>query len=254
MKRTVLATIRTMIAVPTFFVFTLLASGYVLIVVAFRPHSPHVDTVIQLWSRLFLSVAPITWTVEGRDRIDPNEQYIFVSNHLSNFDIPLLFRAIPNRIRYMAKAELFKIPLLSQAMSRVGIIKIDRGAGRTAHAGINRGVEAARDLGYSLIVFPEAARARDGQFHGFKKGAFRIAITNELPVVPVTVYGTWEVWRPGAWVFYPGRARVVIHDPIPVAGLTVADIETLRQQTRDIVETSFNELRSLAVNEADAAE
>lgn len=249
MKRTMLATVRTIIAVPTFFIFTLMASAYVLVVVAVKPHSPHVDTVIQVWSRLFLTVAPITWTVEGRDRVDPNAQYIFVSNHLSNFDIPLLFRAIPNRIRYMAKAELFKIPILAQAMSRVGIIKIERGAGRSAHAGINRGVAEARDHGYSLIVFPEATRARDGEFHGFKKGAFRIAITNDLPVVPVAIYGTWEVWRPGAWVFFPGKARVVIHEPIPVDGLTVADIEPLRQQTHDVVEASFNELRQQAKGE-----
>ena len=246
MNQRALATIRTMIAVPTFFLFTLAASAYVLVVVVIRPHSPHVDKVIQVWSRLFLTVAPITWSVEGRDRIDPDAQYIFVSNHLSNFDIPLLFRAIPNRIRYMAKAELFKIPLLAQAMSRVGIIKIDRGAGRAAHAGINRGVRVATEQGYSLIVFPESTRARDGQFHGFKKGAFRIAITNDLPVVPVTIYGTWEVWRPGAWVFYPGQAKVVIHDPIPVEGLTVADIDALRQQTHDIVEASFNEMRDEA--------
>jgi 1-acyl-sn-glycerol-3-phosphate acyltransferase len=242
----VLATIRTIIAVPTFFLFTLAASAYVLVVVAFRPHSRHVDTIIQVWSQLFLSIAPIKWTVEGRNRVDPDAQYVFVSNHLSNFDIPLLFRAIPNRIRYMAKAELFKIPLLAQAMSRVGIIKIDRGAGRAAHAGINRGVQAAAEQGYSLIVFPEATRARDGQFHGFKKGAFRIAITNGLPVVPVTIHGTWEVWRPGACVFYPGHAEVIIHDPIPVEGLTVADIDTLRQQTHDIVEASYNEMRHQA--------
>lgn len=236
------AVLRTAVGVPTFFLFTLGIAGYVYLVALVRPNSQHIESVIHLWSRLFLSVAPVTWSVEGRDRVDPATQYVFMANHLSNFDIPLLFLAIPNRIRYMAKAELYKIPVLAQAMRRVGIIKIDRQAGRTAHGAINEGVAAAKERGYSLIVFPEGTRSRSNEMKPFKKGAFRIAITNQLPVVPVTLHGTWDIWRPDAKLFFPGKARVVVHDPIPTEGMDVSDIDTLRERTWNIVERTYEEL------------
>jgi 1-acyl-sn-glycerol-3-phosphate acyltransferase len=244
MGRKVIAALRTAVAVPTFFLFSLGLSAYVIVVAFIRPHHPHIDRVIQFWSRRFLSVAPMTMEVEGRERLDLDTQYLFVSNHLSNFDIPVLFLAIPHRIRYMAKAELYKIPLVAQAMHRIGIIKIDRTAGKTAHAGINKGVRAAKDAGYSLIVFPEGTRARDNELHPFKKGAFRIAITNGLPVVPIAIDGTWEVWRPDAKMFFPGHARVVIHDPIPVEGLELADIDDLRGRTHDVIGKTYEKLHT----------
>ena len=222
MRRTILATLRTAIGVPLFFLFTLLMASYLVMAGMVRPHHPYLDTVIRFWSRRFLGVAPIKLEVEGRERVDPEKQYIFVCNHLSNFDIPALFAALPHRIRYLAKKEIYKIPIVATAMRRVGIVKIDRGAGKSAHAKINEGITQARERGYSLIIFPEGTRSRDGDFHGLKKGAFRIAITNQMDVVPVTIHGTWEVWPPGAKIFFPGEARVVIHDPIPVEGLGTA--------------------------------
>jgi 1-acyl-sn-glycerol-3-phosphate acyltransferase len=131
-------------------------------------------------------------------------------------------------------------------MRRVGIIRVDRSAGARAHAGINRGIAEARGHGYSLIIFPEGTRSRDGDFHRFKKGAFRIAIGNEMEIVPVTLHGTWEVWRPGAKIFYPGRVRAVIHDPIPVAGLDLTDIGDLRDRTHEVIEKTWVDLRTAA--------
>lgn len=242
MIKTLKASLRTAIAVPTFFLFTLAVAGYLLLVSLVRPDSQHVERTIHLWSKLFLSIAPVSWSVEGAHLVDPDQQYVFVSNHLSNFDIPVLFLAIPNRIRYMAKAELYKIPLLAQAMRRIGIIKIDRQAGRVAHAAINEGVATAKDRGYSLIVFPEGTRSRTQAMKPFKKGAFRIAIANQLPVVPVTLHGTWDIWRPNAKVFRPGTARVVIHEPIPTDGFDLTNIDDLRSQAWAVVEGTYEDL------------
>ena len=246
MRRKLLAALRTAIGVPLFFLFTLVLASYLIVMALILPHHPYLDRIIRFWSRRFLGVAPVKLHVEGRDRVDADKQYVFVSNHLSNFDIPVLFAAIPHRIRYLSKKEVYKIPIVAMAMRRVGIVKVDRAAGSSAHASINAGIAQARAHGYSLIIFPEGTRSRDGEFHVFKKGAFRIAITNEMDVVPVTIHGTWEVWQPDAKIFYPGEARVVIHDPISVAGLELPDIGDLRDRTHAVIEKTWHELRASA--------
>ena len=146
MGRRLLATLRTLIAVPTFFLFTMGICAFVIVFSMFRPHHPTIDKVIHIWSRAFLTIAPISFDGTDTSHLDPNKQYVFVSNHLSNFDIPLLFLAVPHRIRYLAKAELYKIPLLAGAMRRIGIVKIDRGAGPGTHAAINDSVADAHPL------------------------------------------------------------------------------------------------------------
>lgn len=244
MRRKALAVLRTIVGVPLFFTFTIGLATYVIVAALIRPHHPHIDRVIRFWARRFLGVAPVRLEVTGRERVDTARQYVYVGNHLSNFDIPALFAALPSRIRFLAKKEVYKIPVVASAMRRVGIVKIDREAGQRAHAAINEGIAAAREHGYSLIIFPEGTRSRDGEFHEFKKGAFRIAIANQMDIVPVTIEGTWEVWPPGAKVFHRGRARVVIHDPIPVTGLELADINDLRDQAHAVIEKTWHELRA----------
>lgn len=238
MTRKVLLGIKSAIAVPLFMVFTILISATFILMMTLRLRRVG-ESVIQLWSRVFLLVPPMTYTLTGTEHIKPGTQYFFLSNHLSNFDVPLLFRAIPTPIRYLAKKELYKIPVFAQALKVAGIVKIDRGAGVSSYAAINEGVANAKRKGYSLIVFPEGTRSRDGDLHPFKKGAFRMAISTQLPVVPVTVNGTWEVWPPGSKLFYKGHANVVIHEPIPSAGMTPKDIDTLRTRVYEIIDQQF---------------
>lgn len=245
MLRTLLAVLRTIVGVPLFFIFTIFLAAYVIVFALVRPHHPYIDRIIRFWARRFLGVAPVTLEVEGADRVDPGEQYVYVANHLSNFDIPVLFASLPSRIRFLAKKEVYKIPVVATAMRRVGIVKTDRQAGQQAHAAINAGIADARSHGYSLIIFPEGTRSRDGEFHPFKKGAFRIAIANSMAVVPVAIEGTWQVWPPGAKIFYPGRARVVIHDPVPVAGMELTDIGRLRDQVHGVIEGTWDRLRAV---------
>ena len=193
-----------------------------------------------------MSVAPIRFDGADASHLDRDRQYVFVSNHLSNFDIPPLFLALPNRIRYLAKAELFGIPFLAGAMRRIGIIKIERGAGPATHAAINDGVAAAAEQGYSLMVFAEGTRSRDGKLHSFKKGAFRIAISTGIDIVPVTIQGTWETWRPEARIFFPGHGRIVIGEPISVEGLTVKDVDALRDRTHAVIAETYERLVATA--------
>ena len=238
MTKKILLGIKSVIVVPLFWVFTILVSAAFLFVMALRFRGAG-EALVQLWSRAFLAVAPVRWVVSGTEHIEPGTQYFFLSNHLSNFDVPLLFRAIPTPIRYLAKKELYRIPVFAQALRVAGIVKIDRGAGVTSYAAINEGVARAKENGYSLIVFPEGTRSRDGDLHPFKKGAFRMAISTGLPVVPVTVNGTWQVWPPGSKLFYKGDAGVVIHEPVETTGMTPDDIDALRSKVHTIIEKDF---------------
>jgi 1-acyl-sn-glycerol-3-phosphate acyltransferase len=238
MARKILLSIKSAVFVPLFILFTIAISAVFILFMSLRLRRIG-EMTIQVWSRVFLFVPPLRFTVAGTENLDPDTQYFFLANHLSNFDVPLLFRAIPTPIRYLAKKELYKIPVFAQALKVAGIVKIDRGAGVSSYAAINEGVANAKKNGYSLIVFPEGTRSRDGELHPFKKGAFRMAMSTGLPVVPVTVNGTWEVWPPGSKLFYKGDASVVIHEPIQTAHLTPADIDTLRSQVYDIVEQQF---------------
>ncbi len=228
MSHKVRAALRTAIAVPTFFLFTLLMATAVIVVSFANRDSPLIDSIIRSWSKLFLTTAPLTLEIHGQEGIDPNRQYVFVANHLSNFDIPVMFSTIPVPIRYLAKKEIYRIPLVAQAMNRIGIVKTDRQAGGAAHALINEGVAAATARGHSLIIFPEGTRSKDGKLGSFKKGAFRIAIANQLPVVPITVQGTWEVWPPDAKMFFPGHAVTIVHDVIETEGMDLSHITQLR--------------------------
>ncbi|MCP3998198.1 MAG: 1-acyl-sn-glycerol-3-phosphate acyltransferase [bacterium] len=238
MSRKILLGIRSAIAVPLFWLYTIIISALFILVMTLRLRRAG-EFVLQLWSRVFLWIPPMRYSVSGTEHIEPDTQYFFLSNHLSNFDVPLLFRAIPTPIRYLTKAELYKVPVFAQALKVAGMIKIDRGAGASSYAAINEGVAKAKENGYSLIVFAEGTRSRDGALHPFKKGAFRMAISTGLPVVPVTVTGTWEVWPPGSKLFYKGHADLVIHEPIETADLTVKDIDGLRTQVYDIVHKQF---------------
>ena len=229
------AALRTAVAVPSFYLFTIGFAAVVLAASFVRRDSPLVDRLIRFWSRLFLTTGPVTLEMSGQDNIDPSQQYVFVANHLSNFDIPVMFLSIPVPIRYLAKKEIYKIPVVAQAMNSIGIIKTDRQAGPASHALINEGVAKAKSRGHSLIIFPEGTRSRDGKLGTFKKGAFRIAIANELPVVPVSIRGTWEVWMPDAKVFYPGHAVVVVHEPIPTEDMDLTQIDALRDRCHGII-------------------
>lgn len=238
MGRKIILGIKSAVLVPLFILYTIIISAVFILVMSLRFRRAG-EALIQLWSRVFLLVPPLHFTVDGTNNIKPDTQYFFLANHLSNFDVPLLFRAIPTPIRYLAKKEVYKIPVFAQALNVAGIIKIDRGAGISSYAAINEGVANAKKNGYSLIVFAEGTRSRDGELHPFKKGAFRMAISTGLPVVPVTINGTWEVWPPGSKLFYKGDASVVVHEPIATAHLTSADINSLRNQVYGVIEERF---------------
>jgi 1-acyl-sn-glycerol-3-phosphate acyltransferase len=203
----------------------------VMVVGAVRGDSPMIERIIRFWSRSILWGAGITLETAGTELLDPTARYIVVANHYSYFDIPCAFLAVPAPIRFMAKVSLFSIPIFGQAIRRTGFIPIDRKNRRTAVKSFDMATERIR-RGHAIMIFPEEGRSRERQMRPFQRGAFLLALKSELPVVPVAIDGTYEVFRAGARRVTPGRVRVTVTPPIPTAGLTLKDKERLADESR----------------------
>ncbi len=202
---------------------TLIAAPLVMVIAALNDTSPWIDRVIRSWSRVWLSVSGTDVTVVGSENIDPARSYVVVANHLSTLDIMVCFLAVPLPIRYLAKKELFRIPILAQGMRAVGIVEVDRSARSAIHAQVNAQSKELIAKGRSLIIYPEGTRPRNGALDPFKKGAFTMAIASQLPVLPITIYGTYEAWKPDSPWVRGGQVIAIIDAPISTVGMTQQD-------------------------------
>jgi 1-acyl-sn-glycerol-3-phosphate acyltransferase len=169
--------------------------------------------------------------LEGREKIAPDFNYVFLSNHQGNFDGPVLCHAIPRDWKALIKKEMMQLPVLSLVLKRVQFVPIERSNPKKAHAGIEAGARLLAQ-GHSFIAFPEGTRSRNGRLGDFKKGVFVMAIQAQAPVMPVTILGSAAIQPPGKYFIRPGFIRVIFHDPIPTAGMTLEDREKLVQLTR----------------------
>lgn len=236
----VVAGARTFVLVPLFFVYTMAIAIAVLVISAIRPGSGLFNVLVDHWASMYLRIPPVRWSVDGLEHVDPSERYVVASNHLSMFDIPLLFKVLPFPGRFLAKKELFRLPLIGRAMTTIGIIEIDRDAGGgSSRQAINRGVTIAAERGYSLLVFPEGTRSKDASLLPFKKGAFRIAIDTGLPLLPVVIEGTNRISRPHSKIYHPGSVSVRVLPPIATSDMTNRD--DLSRLTNE-VEAAINDM------------
>jgi len=243
MIRRAFAPLRTVFALTIIVLLTVLFGSYVAVLARIRPRSPQITPIMRLWAKAFLVVTGTHVTSEGLDKIDPDASYVFTGNHISSMEIPVMIRLLPVSVRFLAKKELFGVPFLGPAMKAIHMVRTDRQAGGMAHRAINEQVAKVVEAGLSLVIYPEGTRSKDAEMRPFKKGAFRIAIDNGMAVVPVTITGSEKVWRPGGKLIYGGQVRLVIHDPIPTAGMESGDIEPLRDRVREIVAVEYERVR-----------
>ena len=171
--------------------------------------------------------------MEGLARLTPGRTYVFVSNHQSIYDIPILFWSLQFQLRIIAKESLGRFPFLGWHLRRTGHMLVDR-----AHPDKNAIFSWAGSLtsrGLSLIVFPEGTRSRDGRVHAFKGGSFHLALEAGLPVVPLSVIGSRHVMLKGRLATYPGNVRLIVHEPIDTTSLAVVDRRAFAARVHDIV-------------------
>ncbi|MGH8989114.1 MAG: lysophospholipid acyltransferase family protein [Acidimicrobiales bacterium] len=196
------------------------------------------------WIRGVGRICGVRFTVRGGDRLDPAAKYVFVPNHSSLLDIPAMLLA-DQRVRFLAAAELFRVPLLAAGMQALGTERIDRHDTGTAHRQL--AVLAGEEGPRALVVFAEGGIAPLGRRRPFKTGAFVLAIESGASVVPVAIHHTSSLLPPGAnLALRPGLVIVDLLDPIPTTGCSVRrDRRVLRDRVQEAV------LRRLAEEPSD---
>ncbi len=181
-------------------------------------------------ARFGMWAAGVRIDVRGLERLDERQNYLFMPNHSSNVDPPVVVAALRRDVRMMGKASLFRIPIFGWVIRLAGFVPVIR---EDRDAAIESGNQAAKLLrqGLDFAIFPEGTRSRDGNLLPLKKGPFFIAQAGGVPVVPVRVRGTREVMKKGGKVIYPGSVEVEVCRPIDVAGLE-GDDESIRERLR----------------------
>ncbi len=189
----------------------------------------------RLWGKLNLWVAGTRVEVDGLSRIDPSAVYVLAANHQSWFDIFAIYACIPIQFRWLAKEELFHVPILGPAMIACGAIPIDRGDRRKAFESIHEAAARVR-AGTSIVIFPEGTRSPDGVLQGFKTGGFILALKAQQPILPISISGSHRILpKRGEWKIQPGTIRITLGDPIPTAGLTSRDRDDLMERVREAI-------------------
>jgi 1-acyl-sn-glycerol-3-phosphate acyltransferase len=233
---------RTIVTVVAGVLATIVAVASIAVISLVDDTSTLIERIIRGWSRVWLIASGTRLEVEGQENIDPDRSYVAVANHLSVFDIMACLLALPLPIRFLAKKELFRVPVLAQGMRMVGMIEVDREARGAVHSDVNRQSKELIDKGRSLIIYAEGTRPRNGVMKPFKKGAFTMAISTQLPVLPLSLHGSYQAWPPGRWLIRGGVIKVVIDKPIETEGLTHSDTGDLRDQVREVISGRVAEL------------
>ncbi len=186
------------------------------------------------WSRLLAILTPARVEVNGLKHIDPDQSYVVVANHQSQFDIPVIYGFCGLDLRWVMKAELRKVPFVAAGCRAIGHIFIDRSDPEQSRDAINQAVSRLQP-GTGILFFPEGTRSRSGQLLPFKKGAFRVAVDQQLPILPMTVSGTRDVLPAGSLGLRPGTVRLTIHPPVVTAGCGPGDADQLKSSVRTII-------------------
>ena len=173
--------------------------------------------------------------VSGLDRFDPRTALIFMPNHISFLDGPLLEMLIPGAARVVLKKSILRIPVVGLGMRFVGFVPVDRKGVKGGKRSIAKAVKMVKEQGYSFLIFPEGTRSRDGKLQRFRRGGFFLALETGAPIVPVTIRGTFELMPKGQKYARKGRVRVAFHDPITTVGYTPETMAGLMDKVRKTI-------------------
>ncbi len=196
--------------------------------------------VARSWARVCAWLTPVFVSVEGHDNAKPGTSYIIVSNHESQYDILLIYGWLDLDVKWVMKKEIRKIPGIGIGCEKVGHIIVDRKNPEQAKAAINDALQVL-GKGIGILFFPEGTRSRDGRMLPFKKGAFRLAIEQQVPILPMTVIGTRDVLAAKSIRVFPGRIKLVIHPPIETRGMDLQNVRELMDKSRAIINSARTE-------------
>src|SRR5580704_17829567 len=191
--------------------------------------------------RNILRLAGARFEVRRAPGFDATRTSIFICNHVNLFDPFVIYSAIPQFLRGFELESHFKVPVYGWLMGRFGNIPVPDTPSREGLEKMNQMAKAALDSGISLAAFAEGSRTRDGHIKPFKKGIFSLAQKFGMPIVPVSIVGSFEFFRTGHWMLHPGKITVYLHDPIETSQIGRAGIDELRRHVQEIVAAPVEE-------------
>ena len=194
--------------------------------------------IARLWARVLLRIALSPVTLEHPERLHVHQTAVYASNHLSYYDTPVLFARLPFQFRILAKAQLWKIPFIGWYLKRSGQVAIDQTSARTGVASLGRGVKALQS-GMPLVIFPEGGRAFNGKLQSMVAGAAWMAIKAQVPLVPLTLVGTYELLPIHVYALRPRPLKLIVGEPISTLGLTTRDAEALTDRLRSVIHETY---------------
>jgi len=207
------------------------------------------SVVARFWARILLRVCGVRVEVEGQDNFDPKRPYVFMSNHQSHLDICAILGFLPAQVRFIAKKELYKIPLFGLTLRALGHVRIDRDDRAQAFASYDKAAEQIRS-GTSIFIFAEGTRSPDGNVGPFKKGGFVLAIKAGVPIVPITISGGRKLLPKQKLVFRKGVMKMVIAKPIDTACYQLENKEELIERVRHTIISNLREDQVDVLNKA----
>ncbi len=211
--------------------------------------------IARQWARTLLVISLSPVKVEGLEHLQalrrktasqsPDERRaarrplaVYASNHLSYYDTPMLFGKLPFQFRILAKAPLWKIPFIGWYLNRSGQVPIDQSSARAGVASLMRGVKTLQ-AGLPLLIFPEGGRAATGELKDMAAGAAWMAIKAQVPLVPLTLVGTYELLPIHVYALRPRPLKLIVGEPIPTEGLTTRDADVLTERMRSVIYETY---------------
>ena len=201
--------------------------------------------IARTWARFLLRLTLSPVTAEGLEKLQPLRREgsrrplaVYASNHLSYYDTPMLFAKLPFQFRILAKASLWKLPFIGWYLNRSGQVPIDQSSARAGVASLMRGVKTL-ESGLPLMIFPEGGRSATGELRSMVAGGAWMAIKAQVPLVPITLVGTYELLPIHTYVMRPRPLKLIIGDPITTTGLTTRDAEALTARLRSVIHDTY---------------
>ncbi len=185
--------------------------------------NPLARAIAHLWCIHLLTVCGVRVNTRGLEKIHGVDRCVFIVNHQSYFDIPVLYAGLPYALSFIAKKELFFIPFFGWGIAAIGHIWIDRENARAARSSISRAIAMLKRKNISLVLFPEGTRSMTGEVGSFRRGSFTVALEAMVPVIPVSIRGTRDILPKKSGLVRPGKATLVIGDPVLPAQLSGLD-------------------------------
>ncbi len=234
---------RTVIVTMWVVLATILCASVVIVLSLFEEGDNLSHSAGRLWAKSILLVSGVKVTAEGLSHIQKHTSCIYMANHQSMFDILALFGYLPVQFRWLAKKELFRIPLFGHAMARVGYISIDRSNRRSAHKSL---MEAAQKIagGISVVIFPEGSRSQDGKLKPFQPGGFHLAMLSGRPIVPITICGTYDVMPKGNLHITPGDVVISIKPAIKTIDYGKKDKKNIMGKVHSIMKQDVARIKA----------